>query len=354
MRRPSARRRAEDLKMYFMSVIVPVFNVEKYLGRCLESLAGQPGFDKAEVILIDDGSTDSSGAVCDEYSSRYENVITIHKSNGGLSDARNTGIANAHGRYLAFLDPDDLVSDTFINDMHGLTEKYKPQMICFGYVFEKTPGKYAFTGDKTVSKSSPDKDLPEYVISKRTRDELLDDLLKLKIGNQICFNIYSAELFEGISFPVGRAYEDIATLYRLILRAENIIKVDRSYYVYNVSNAGSITKNTTMKNMSDMCNAVYVQCNAISEYFDIHGMDHEYLDYYKLNELIYIYIKVKREIAPDAESRAFLEELEREIDKTGRINILKYRHYSLKKYFYYKVTHLFRGKGAESKNGTDR
>ncbi len=340
MRRPSARERAEDLKMYFMSVIVPVFNVEKYLGRCLESLAGQPGFDKAEVILIDDGSTDSSGAVCDEYSSRYENVVIIHKSNGGLSDARNTGIANAHGSYLAFLDPDDLVSDTFINDMHSLTEKYKSQMICFGYVFEKTPGRYTFKGDTGVSKS--------------TRDELLDDLLKLKIGNQICFNLYSAELFEGISFPVGRAYEDIATLYRLILRAENIIKVDRSYYVYNVSNAGSITKNTNIKNMSDMCNAVYVQCNAISEYFDIHGMDHEYLDYYKLNELLYIYVKVKREIAPDAESRAFLAELEREIDKTGMINILKYRHYSLKKYFYYKVTHLFRGKGAESKNGTDR
>lgn len=340
--------------MYFMSVIVPVYNVEKYLGRCMESLAGQPGFDKAEVLLIDDGSTDSSGAVCDEYSSRYENVITIHKSNGGLSDARNTGIAHAHGRYLAFLDPDDLVSDTFINDMYGLTEQYKPQMICFGYVFEKTPGKYTFNGDKAGSKSSPDKDLPEYVISQRTRDELLDDLLKLKIGNQICFNLYAAELFEDISFPVGRAYEDIATLYRLILRAESIIKVNCSYYVYNVSNAGSITKNTTMKNMSDMCNAVYVQCNAINEYFDIHGMDHEYLDYYKLNELIYIYIKVKREIAPDDKSRAFLAELEREICGIRKVNLIRYRHYSLKKYFYYRVTHLFKGKGDGSKNGSDR
>ena len=172
--------------------------------------------------------------------------------------------------------------------------------------------------------------------------------------NQICFNLYAAELFEDISFPVGRAYEDIATLYRLILRVESIIKVNRNYYVYNISNAGSITKNTTMKNMSDMCNAVYVQCNAINEYFDIHGMDHEYLNYYKLNELIYIYIKVKREIAPDEKSRAFLAELEREICGIRKVNLIRYRHYSLKKYFYYKVTHLFKGKGDGSKNGSDR
>ncbi|MBR2549749.1 MAG: glycosyltransferase [Clostridiales bacterium] len=326
--------------MVFLSVIIPVYNVEGYLRRCVDSLVCQDGFEKTELLLIDDGSTDSSGSICDEYAGRYGNVITIHKSNGGLSDARNTGISKASGRYLAFIDSDDLVSDAFIRDMNAFTEKYSPDMISFGYVFERKSGEYSFRGDKSVTE--------------KNRDQMLEDLLKLKIGNQVCFNIYKAELFGDVRFPEGRAYEDIATLYRLILKAERFITVDHIYYIYNVSNGGSITKTTTLKNMTDMHASVNEQCSALESYYSERGGVPEYLRYYRLNELIYIFIKVKREIAADAASGAFMAELEDEIGRIGKISVSDYKNYDLRKYIYYRLTHLFKGEGDRSSHGTDR
>ena len=91
-----------------MSIIIPVYNVEKYLNRCMKSIIDQ-SLDEVEVILIDDGSSDKSGLICDEYSELYHNVRTIHQKNGGLSDARNTGIRVARGEYLMFVDSDDYI-----------------------------------------------------------------------------------------------------------------------------------------------------------------------------------------------------------------------------------------------------
>ena len=96
--------------MNFLSIIIPVFNVEKYIRRCIDSLTTQNGFNDIEVILVDDGSTDGSGAICDEYAEKYINIKVIHKSNGGLSDARNVALAAVNGKYIAFLDSDDFLT----------------------------------------------------------------------------------------------------------------------------------------------------------------------------------------------------------------------------------------------------
>ena len=314
--------------MYFLTLIIPVYNTERYLRRCVESLATQDGFKKIEVLLIDDGSTDQSGQICDEYSAKYDNVITIHKANGGLSDARNMGISKAAGKYISFLDSDDLVASDFIQDMANLTEEYGPDLINYGYVFEKTEGKYSFSGDKSITEKS--------------RDDVLEDLLKNNIGNQVCFSLYKASLFDGICFPKGRAYEDISTYYRLILKTEKNISLSRTYYVYNIANSGSITKTTTLKNMTDMYDAVTEQCGSLEQYYSEKGTVPEYLRCYKLNELIYIYIKVKREIAPDEASRELIRKIESDINKLGKCDLAKTGNYSRKKYLYYELTHLFK------------
>lgn len=315
--------------MYFLTVIIPVYNTERYLRRCVESLTSQEGFKKIEVLLIDDGSTDQSGQICDEYSAKYDNVITIHKQNGGLSDARNTGISKAAGKYISFLDSDDLVASDFIQDMADLTLKYGPDLINYGYVFEKAEGKYSFSGDKSIMEKS--------------RDDVLEDLLKNNIGNQVCFSLYKASLFEGVSFPKGRAYEDISTFYRLILKTEKNISMSRTYYVYNIANSGSITKTTTLKNMTDMYDAVTEQCGSLEQYYSEKGTVPEFLRCYKLNELIYIYVKVKREIAPDEASKALISQIEKDITKLGKCDLTKTGNYNRKKYLYYELTHLFKG-----------
>ncbi|MGN0660845.1 MAG: glycosyltransferase [Oscillospiraceae bacterium] len=112
--------------MDVLSIVVPVYNAEKYLSRCIESILNQR-YKNFELILIDDGSTDSSGKICDEYALKDERIVVIHNVNKGVSEARNTGIANASGKYLAFVDSDDFVNDDIYEKMIGYaSEKSMP------------------------------------------------------------------------------------------------------------------------------------------------------------------------------------------------------------------------------------
>lgn len=119
------------MKPYF-SIIVPVYNVEEYLERCIKSLLNQT-YKAIEIILVDDGSSDNSGNMCDEYSNMYENVITIHKQNGGLASARNEGLKYANGDYISYIDSDDWVELTMYETIHDKLEDNDSDILVFGY-----------------------------------------------------------------------------------------------------------------------------------------------------------------------------------------------------------------------------
>ena len=102
--------------MKMISVIVPIYNVEQYLEQCLDSIISQT-YSQLEIILVDDGSTDSSGQICDKYARKDERIVVIHKTNGGLSDARNAGISVATGEYISFIDSDDYIATDMYNKM---------------------------------------------------------------------------------------------------------------------------------------------------------------------------------------------------------------------------------------------
>lgn len=112
------------------SIIVPVYNTESYLRECLESLCNQK-YSDFEVILVDDGSTDGSGTICDEYSEKYGYITTIHKQNAGVIEARNTGLKMAQGDYIGFLDSDDWVKEEYLLKINQAIEKYNPEIVCF-------------------------------------------------------------------------------------------------------------------------------------------------------------------------------------------------------------------------------
>ena len=101
-----------------ISVIVPVYNVEDYLCQCLDSILRQ-SYKNLQIILVDDGSTDQSGKICDEYGKKDKRIEIIHKANGGLSDARNVGLASATGKFIAFVDSDDYIADTLYETLLG-------------------------------------------------------------------------------------------------------------------------------------------------------------------------------------------------------------------------------------------
>ena len=247
--------------MSFLTVIVPVYNVEKYIRRCVDSLISQELFEETEILLVDDGSKDKSGEICDGYSDKYENIRAFHKPNGGLSDARNYGIERATGKYISFIDSDDLVAAGFFKDISDLISKYDADIINFNFAFEKTEGEFDITGDKAVTV--------------RSRDELIEDVMMYNIGNQVTCNIFRKDIFKDVRFPVGRAYEDIFTFYRLILNADKFIRVNYTYYVYNIVNDGSITKTPSVKYMRDMYEAVNTQCAALDKYLSGKGAHSE-------------------------------------------------------------------------------
>lgn len=117
-----------------ISVIVPVYNVEKYINECIESILAQ-SFEDFELILVDDGSTDSSGAICDRYAERDPRVKVIHKENGGVSSARNVGIRTAKGTYITFVDSDDMVKKTMLMEYHTAMKKNDVDIIISGLIF---------------------------------------------------------------------------------------------------------------------------------------------------------------------------------------------------------------------------
>jgi len=317
----------KENSIYFLSIIIPVYNVELYLNRCVESLTKQREFNQIEVILVDDGSTDLSGNICDRYADTFENILSIHKKNGGLSEARNCGIRYANGQYIAFVDSDDFLSSDYIHDMKALIDEYNPDMICYQYSTEKHVSKYTLRGNKKVQiKNSID---------------VLDDLLRTKMGNQICLNIYSKNLISEIRFPVGRVYEDIATLYKLIIKAKNIVVIDYTYYIYNLTNTKSITKCSSFKNIQDMYISLNEQIDDLRNYFKQINKNKEILDCYIIDKYIYIYLKLIREVKPTKESIELADEIKKYIIKNDRCNILKHHSYNLKKYIYVKIQIFF-------------
>ena len=211
-----------------ISVIVPVYKVEAYLGRCVDSLLNQT-YDNMEIILVDDGSPDNSGKICDDYATRDARVRVIHKENGGLSSARNAGIDVARGEFLGFVDSDDWVDEhtyEWLLDM-ALAEDLK--LVCAGrYDFS------SWTGEKTVGLCPAKRE----VIS---GEELAKRIFRWEnVDSAAGDKLYHRSLFQEIRYPLGVVSEDIPVTYRLALKAEKVGMLDRPVYYY-FHRDGSIT-----------------------------------------------------------------------------------------------------------------
>ena len=211
-----------------VSIIVPVFNVENYLKECVDSILRQDYAD-IEILLIDDGSTDNSGKLCDEYAQNYSVITTYHKQNGGLSSARNYGIYKAKGEYYCFIDSDDYIRDDFISTMICDIVGSKAKIASVGYL--------RFYADGT-NESMVVPDIKRYF-----RD--VDGQIYLNqygyYGVSAWNKMFHKSLFKDISFPEGKLSEDWYIMYRLIEKAGGIHFNSEVKYFYR-QRQGSITK----------------------------------------------------------------------------------------------------------------
>ena len=199
-----------------VSVIVPIYKVEKYLRKCIDSILEQT-YRNLEIILVDDGSPDDCGRICDEYAEKDPRIKVIHKENGGLSDARNWGIEKAAGDYIAFVDSDDWIKADMIEYLlHGISEYHADIAVCNLY--------YVSQYKYTVKNYSEDKTY--------TAKDMLFELFDDKIDNYAWNKLYKRELWSDVRYPVGKNFEDILTIYKVLEKAKNIVVLKEPKYYY--------------------------------------------------------------------------------------------------------------------------
>lgn len=241
-----------------LSIIVPVFNVENYLRRCIDSLISLDN-DNVEIIIVDDGSTDTSGAICNEYSNRA-NIRVIHKENGGLSDARNEGLNCASGEYIWFVDSDDYVLNVFDRILNVITN-FKPDIIVMNYVMHN--------GDKTYNKM--------HTVLSEEQLYAGEEFLTMVLENKeyyvpVWTNIFSKKYLDcnGFRFRKGIYHEDEQLTPYLFLAAKKICYLDECAYRYIIRENSIANSNKWEKNIKDaftvfMENAIYFKGNIASE-----------------------------------------------------------------------------------------
>ncbi len=266
----------------FISIIIPVYKVEKYLHRCLDSILSQ-SFSDIEVILIDDGSPDNCGSICDQYADMYpDKVRVIHQENRGLSGARNAGLSHSHGKYIFFVDSDDTIESDAIRiifdalEMHGF-----PDMLIFD--------------GRTVSQRGN-------VLSSRICGSLsgyrvpTGMVTSLENSKELLFEFPSAwsrvtkrDIFikNNISFPLGLWFEDIGCTPMLLKCCESIVCIDKTLYNYFL-HEGSITASSSSERR---CNDVIAVFEVLIKWFKENNLFDEYysqLEYMAVSELFVV------------------------------------------------------------------
>lgn len=193
-----------------ISVVVPVYNVKNYLKRCLESIIAQD-YANYEVILVDDGSTDGSGVICDLYSQKYSNFTVVHKKNGGLSSARNASFPYIHGKYITFIDSDDWIEHNMLSTMYKNLKANSADVSVVGYFIAKDEGKHPYFKD-TFEKQVMNRKMA-------LRTYLYYDGLGVTIWGKL----WKKKLWDNVRCPEGRLHEDQFTTYKLLDKARTIV-----------------------------------------------------------------------------------------------------------------------------------
>lgn len=236
-----------------VSIIVPVYNVENYIRRCLDSIVKQT-YKNIEVILVDDGSPDSSGEICEDYAKRYPFIKVIHQKNQGQSSARNNGTKMAKGDYVTYIDSDDFVTPDYVEYLMGLLNRYDADVstTTFVYQYDNKPIKPC-KKETNVECLSP-----------------LEAIRRMNYGKGItaaaCPKMYKRDLVLKYPYPVGRIYEDVATIYKILGESNRVVVGNQQIY-YWIQHPGSTMHETFSERQYDGIMAVEEQLQYVRDKF---------------------------------------------------------------------------------------
>ena len=231
-----------------ISIIVPIYKVENYLKQCLDSIIGQ-SFQDIEIILIDDGSPDNCPKICDEYQKLDDRIIVFHTENHGLASARNLGVEKASGDWIMFVDSDDWVEPEFCETAYKNAINHNADMVLFGISIYEIDGSI---NKKHMNCSG-----------------IITPQDAVKYGTNAAWNkLYHRSLFDGIRYPDGKLYEDIATTYKLVYKANRIVAINDLLYNYRLRKEGITHRNdfTKFRDHFEAC---------IKRYDDLHSLGYK-------------------------------------------------------------------------------
>lgn len=206
-----------------VSIVVPVYNVESVIHKSLYSIVNQT-YKDYEVLLIDDGSIDMSGKICDEYAKKYEFVRAFHRENGGLSDARNFAIPYIKGQYVTYVDSDDYIEPDFLEVMIMILNDYKADMVISSTIEELS---YNYPENRVVYS-------PKDIILFSSEEALEEMCYERMFGTSACAKLLPVELVKRYPFPVKKTYEDLATIYKMIGDVKRVAYTNLKLYHYIV------------------------------------------------------------------------------------------------------------------------
>lgn len=243
-----------------ITVVVPVFNVESYLEKCVNSIC-KSTYKNIEIILVDDGSTDYSGDICDICKTKDKRISVVHKSNGGLSSARNAGIELAKGEYILFIDSDDFIENTMIEHLADAAKKYGAEVIQGGYkkVDEHLKVHYQF--------------VPNNKICNEKKEILEEFLINSNISVIACGKLFKSKLFKnGLRFMEGRNHEDNIFLADLLEYIQSYVSINKAEYLYLIRNESIVNQKFNEKKldaiyaMRYMINKIEIKWPSYSKY----------------------------------------------------------------------------------------
>lgn len=231
-----------------ISVIVPVYKVEKYLRKCVDSILAQT-FTDFELFLVDDGSPDKCGDICDEYAKKDDRIIVIHKKNGGLSDARNVAIDRASGDYLTFIDSDDYVAENHLESMYR--------------ALLETDSDISITNISTVKDGFINNDFynPDNKLKILNSKE---EIFRTVYRPNACGKLYKKHVFSGIRYPVGRLYEDVFTYHDILAMVNRVVLTGQNTYFYLIR-SDSIMHQEYKLQFTDIVDAIELRVKKLEE-----------------------------------------------------------------------------------------
>lgn len=301
-----------------ISIVIPVYNVENYIERCISSVLKQT-FKEIEIIVVNDGSTDNSLEICKKYENEDSRIVLISQLNGGLSDARNTGIKKAKFPYITFLDSDDWIDETFIEVLYSSLINYNADISIVEYdvVYKEKAKKKLRNNNRKVQIYNNIEAMTELFLDKR-------------IKNYAWAKMYKKSLFNDIVYPKGVYFEDVYTTYKLFYKSNKIVKINQVllHYFQHDSNITSKVTNTTKKEI-DFFNGFMEQFHfAIKKQNEIKNMDKVKASFLKQ------FFRLKRRLKKNREKLSIEEEVNIQIKNLlkeipllniGFINYFKYK-----------------------------